>query len=405
MRLLVSLAFRNMARNPRRTVITLGGILVGVAAIVFIGGFAGGFVNLFTSFLAEGRLGAIQVHRTGFLQAEADPLKLDLPESGPLLDRIRAVSGVTAVAPRIPFEGMLANGIESTMVFAVAVDPERERRVCTRRWEAVPGVHDYRPADATDILVGRALLQGLGAEPGTELTLSATTRAGGTNALGVRVLASLGATDPQQSKRRVELTLRHAQALLGMEGRVTELALATAEGVPVEEVAARVKAALGGDYEVHTWRELASEFADLVRTIAVIMVIVVTMLILLVLSSITNTMLMAVHERTREIGTMLAMGMKRRRILLAVLVEAVALGIVGGVVGAVVGHALVELVHYTGFPVKPPESDVDNYLRPVPDVPFAVLAAVLCAVGAMLASVYPARRAAHLSPVEALRNE
>jgi len=401
---LLSLAARNVVRNRRRTLITLSGIVLGVAATVFMQGFAGGFIHLMTSLLAESRLGSIQVHRKGFFDEESDPLKLDMPQDAAFEARLAAVPGVMAVSPRAVFEGMLSNGRAGTVVFIAGVDPVREKDVCPHRYDAVKG-QTFSPARNEEVLVGRALLEGLEAENGSLLMVTATTQAGATNALDVRVLETLGMTDPLQSKRRVEMTLAHAQLLLGMPGRVTEYALRVSPDADLDDVANALRAGLGPEYEVHTWQELASDLADLVKTMAVIIGVIVLILMLLVLSGIANTMLMAVHERTREIGTMLAMGMRRARIRHMVMVEAALLGILGGVLGALVGWLVTSVVQVTGFPVKPPGSEVDNYLRPVPSLLFAAASAVGCMVGAVLAALHPARRAADLSPVEALRNE
>jgi putative ABC transport system permease protein len=401
---LVALAARNLRRNPRRTAITLGGIMVGVAAQVFMAGTAVGFIHLVTDLLAESRLGSIQVHAAGAFEEESEPLKKDLPQDPAVEARMLSVPGVKAVSPRILFEGMLSNGREGTVVYVTALDPPREKRVCTHRWDAVP-THDFVPGRPEDALVGSSLLDGLGVQKDGMLLLTASTRGGSTNALDVHVLNGLGVTDPLQSRRRVELTLAHAQDLLGMEGRVTEYALAVDHERDLDEVAAQLRQTLGPGYEVHTWMQLASDMADIIRTLGTVMIVIVLMLVLLVLSGIANTMLMAVHERTREIGTMLAMGMRKRRVMLGFVWEAGVLGLVGGVMGAVAGYALVALVNHTGFPVKPPGSEVDNYLRPVTNLAVTVVSALVCALGAMLASLYPARRAASLTPVEALRNE
>ncbi len=401
---LLPLAARNVMRNKRRTAITLSGVLLGVAATVFLGGFAGGFIQLLTALVSEGRMGAIQVHKKGYLDEDLDPLKMDLPQDAAFISRLKGVPGVTAVSPRITFEAMLSNGSEGTVVYVTAMDPALEALVCPRRWDAVEGGR-FIPDRPEDVLVGRVLLAGLGAQAGSPLLITASMATGATNALDVRVLRSLGNTDILQSKRRMEMTLEYAQTLLAMQGRVTEYALAMDEDADLDKVAALVKTAVGPDHDVHTWPELASDLADVFRLIAFIMSLVVLMLALLVLSGVANTMLMAVHERTREIGTMMAMGMKRRRVMLSIVLEAGVLGVMGGVLGAILGYILVQLVHATGFPLKPPGSDVDNYLRPLPSVLFAIISAVGCAVGAVLAALYPARRAARLTPVEALRND
>lgn len=126
---LLPLAARNVMRNKRRTAITLSGVLLGVAATVFLGGFAGGFIQLLTALVSEGRMGAIQVHKKGYLDEDLDPLKMDLPQDGAFISRLKGVPGVTAVSPRITFEAMLSNGSEGTVVYVTAMDPALEALV------------------------------------------------------------------------------------------------------------------------------------------------------------------------------------------------------------------------------------------------------------------------------------
>ncbi|MEW5852621.1 MAG: FtsX-like permease family protein [Myxococcota bacterium] len=401
---LASVAVRNILRNKRRTMLTLLAIILGVAATIFVHAFVGGFLGLITNVLVQGRVGAIQVHRKGFLDAETDPLRFDLPHDDALMQKLRAVPGVAEVTPRIVFEAMLSNGAQSTMALVTAVHPPLERRVCPQRWAAVRD-KDFVPQRPGDSLVGRFLLEGLSAKDDDVLTMSATTQAGASNALDLRVVSPLGTTDPLMSKRMVEVDLGYAQELLTMSGRVTEYAVALQPGAQIDVVAEGLRNALGPDMDVHTWLQLLPEVADGVDSMGVVLWFVVALLFLLVLSGIANTMLMAVHERTREIGTMLAMGIRRRQILGVFLVESLALGVVGGVVGGILGFLIVSVTNHTGIPLKPPESEIDNFLRPATTVAFVLSTMAGAGIGAVIAAIQPARRAARLSPVEALRNE
>ena len=398
------MAFRNVRRRPRRSALTLGAVTVGVAAVVFLDGFGRGFLDLITSLLVDGRMGAVQVHHAQHLDAESLPLQYDLPSDSELAGRMAAVPGVRAVTPRLVFEGMLTNGLSSTMVMVTGVDPDREALVCPRRWVTLPQER-FPQMGADGAVVGRTLVEGLGAQPGSVLTLAATTQGGAQNAIEITVAGLLGTTDALQSKRAVEVPLAFAQSLLAMEGRVTEYAIAVDEGRSASLVSDRLAAALGPGYSVHTWVELMPEISDGVAAMATMLGLVMALLALLVLSAVANTLMMSIHERQRELGMMMAMGMRRKQVLQSVVAEAAVLGLVGAVVGVALGWLLVAVLHHTGLPLKPPESEIDNHLRPVGSALAMALAAVGCVLGAMVAALYPARRAARLTPVEALRND
>ena len=120
---LAAVAFRNILRNPRRTFLTLLAVIVGVAATIFLQAFAAGFLTLASGLLVEGRLGALQIHRKGFLAAETDPLRFDMAQDETLVGRIMTVAGVAAVSPRIGFEALVGNGTQGTMAWVTAVNP------------------------------------------------------------------------------------------------------------------------------------------------------------------------------------------------------------------------------------------------------------------------------------------
>ena len=126
------------------------------------------------------------------------------------------------------------------------------------------------------------------------------------------------------------------------------------------------------------------------------------MFLLAVLLGIVNVMLMSVLERVREIGTMLAVGMRRKNIIALFLLEGSLLGLVGGVLGALVGGAVTLWLHHRGILLPSPGANADSIVRPFVPLMYLVRAVVLATVGAGLASLWPAWRASRLRPVEAL---
>src|SRR5262249_51101136 len=123
MRRLLTIAFRNVLRNKRRSALSALAIVVGVGAIIFLQGFVNSFVKNMLEDAVLAKIGALQVHRKGFLDAEQSPLERDLPDDPAFAAKLRAVPGVTAVTRRISFDGMLNNGTVSSMVVATAIDP------------------------------------------------------------------------------------------------------------------------------------------------------------------------------------------------------------------------------------------------------------------------------------------
>jgi putative ABC transport system permease protein len=187
-----------------------------------------------------------------------------------------------------------------------------------------------------------------------------------------------------------------------MQGRVTEYVLGVRDLSGVDEIAEGLRKVVGADYQITTWRDVDPATRD--RTLAVrwILGFVALVLSLLVATGIVNTMLMSVYERVREIGTMLAVGVKRRQVMMLFVWEAVGLGLIGSCVGVSAGVALIAVLGRRGLSIRPPGSDV-SVLFPHVSWAFVGLVVAFAVVGAVASAVYPARRAAKLRPVEALR--
>jgi putative ABC transport system permease protein len=403
------LASRNVLRGGARSVVALGAVLCGVLLTVLLTAFTGGLSALEIDDVVKAKVGAIQIHRSGYAtERENQPLDLDLPSDseGPLERTIRAVPGVAAVAPRLLLAGLVSNGREATPFIGRGIDPAREYDVLPWARADVEG-QPVTPAASHAGVVGGELARALGAAVGGMVILQATTRAGRQNALDLDVAGTLAETgNVLDAKRLIHLPLAFAQELVDMPGRATEYVVRPHDGADIERVAAALRLALGPGYEVETWRALRPDIADLITFQRLLMAIVSGVFLVIVVFGVANTMLMSVLERTREIGTMMALGMRRGRIAALLLLEAVLLAGLGGLGGAAASRLIITAVSYAGgVLVAAPGTVVARYrLVPVVAPGLVPLALVTVLAGALLAALYPAWKATRLRPVEALRS-
>ncbi len=400
------LAVRNVGRNRRRSLITALTIVFGVAMVVTVRGVMFGLQRMMITDTVEGRLGALQVHRTGYLDnVDTLPLSLNFAYTDELVARLRRLPHVTGVTGRIQFNGLVSNGIAQTMFVGRGVDVARELEVCPRAGTTLkPGGTPLGAGDDTKVLLGFELGQSFGAEPGKTVALQTTSPSGRANSLDLTVQGLSTSAFPFENKRVVSVTLATAQALLGLEGKVTELALGVDELDRVDEVADEVKEAMGPQYEVHTWRELQPFLRDIIARQNFVLGAVATILLVIVLTSIINTMLMSVYERVREIGTLMAVGVRRSQVMSIFLIEAGVIGLVGGVAGGAVGRTIVAVLAAVGIHFELSGLNAVNELRPVVTWAFVGWAVVVALTAAVAASLWPAWRAARMNPVDALRN-
>lgn len=417
---LIALAARNLTRNRRRTAIALVALVVGVGALVVLRGLVNGQQRIILENIVHGQLGAVQVHRAGYLaQVQGSPLSLDMEDTPELRARLAGVAGVTRVSPRLAFGGMLSmpepEGAEESepctaFLQLLAFDPALEPAVTPKRMAWLGKGAFLSAVDAPELMLNADLARGLGAEvmdakapppPEQWPALLAADRDGALNGEGLRLAGLLVSATP--GDRRVGyLPLATAQRVLRMEGRVTEYALAVEPLGHARKVRDALRAELGPQYEVHTWEEVFPFIAQILGQQNFLFGILSTVFMAAVLLSIVNVMLMSVLERVREIGTMLAVGMRRRHIVVLFLLEGGVLGLVGGVLGALVGGAVTLWLHHRGILLPSPGANVDSIIRPSVSLGYMAYAVGLAAGGAAVAALYPAWRASRLRPVEAL---
>jgi len=400
MQRLLMIAFRNISRQKRRSLLTGAAMALGVAFTLFLSSFFNGLIDMFMHRTVDTTLGAIQIHKEGYLESD-EPLKQDMMVSRELLASIRSVPNVRDVSARISFDGLLTNGSSASVTMVTAIDPAHEYLVCPGRHD-LEGNETLTTKDKDSAIVGEELASTLGLNPGAESTLLVSTQKGQSNALGVTVKSLMTINLPLQSKTGMVVTLDFAQQLLRMASRATEYVIAVNNLGIVSSTARLLQKQLGAQYEVLTWRERDALAAQVMDQTGIVLGVIIGVLFLLVATGIINAMLMNVSERVRDIGTMLALGMRRYQVLAIFLLEAMILAILAALVGTVLGFAIVKLVALRGIELTVPDA------KAVMIIPFinwgmVIKTVIGASLGAVFAALYPAFRASRLTPIEALR--
>ena len=403
---LPKLAARNVGRNRRRSLITGLAIIVCVGMVVLLKGFIDGVRMLMVADVVEGRNGALQVHKKGFVDnIEAVPTRMNIEYSPELVAKMKAVPGVIGVTGRLMFNGLIGNGLTQTMFVGRGLDLEHEEEACPRSKASVKaGGAPLVPGDTNHALVGFELGESFGVDLGKTVNVQSNSPTGRSNSMDLKVKGFSSSSFPFENKRVLTVPLATAQELLGLKGRVTEYALRVDDLEQLERIRKDLQTVLGPEYEVHTWQELNTFVRDLINRQDFIMGAIAFVLFVIALTVIGNTMLMSVFERVREIGTLLAVGVKRAQVLQLFVLEAALLGVLGGLAGAVAGQVALNVISAVGIPFEMPGTSSSAMLRPHTSMLYTAMAVVIAVAGALIASALPARRASRLNPVDALRN-
>ncbi len=399
---LIRIALRNVLRNRRRSLITFSAVLIAILATFSLRGLANGMVTAMQDAVVHGQTGALQVHRVGYLKSTGgSSLDLDVPADAAFLDKIRSVPDVRAVSARLAFGGMVnANDTTSPALFS-ALDLDGELRVCPLREKLATEGRAFGVAEPEAAVLTPELVRTLGLKLGQKAALLTNDKEGTLTAVDLTVVGVYGQPGlPLPEKKIGFVPLATAQELLHMQGRATEIVVAVDDLKAIDQVKAAIASAVGPTYQVSTWSELVPFLKDAVTSWRFMSNLFTGIFLFVALLGIVNTMLMSVLERTREIGTMMALGVRRRSITAIFLLEATAQGFLGGLGGALLGGALVFKVGQAGLHFH--MSNATLHVHPFIDLGFFVFALVLATAGAVLAALWPALRASRLRPVTAL---
>ena len=408
MALYAKLAVRNVFRNRRRTLITLAAMGFGAAAIIVFGGFVHSIYFGVRESTIRSQVGHIQIYRKGYSEkgnlAPYDYLIADYPALREALQRLPHVRTVTA---RLGFSGLISTGDTTTAFVGAGVVPEGEMNLSALA--VIVDGNELASRDPRGVTLGVGLARAFGVKPGDDLTLLTTTKAGAINALAVKVRGVWESGEKAYDDRFLRVGLPEAQRVLDLEsGEVQSIVLLLDATDNTAAVRARIEQLIrerGLDLEIRTWDDLALRYHQVRELFGRIFAVLTLIVSVMVVFGITNTMTMAIFERTREIGTVMALGTRRRGVVAMFVLEGFVLGVLGALAGLALGVVLAKAISAIGIQLPPPPGSTRGFTVQIFVVP-AVLAqaAQLSIVAATLASLYPAWRAARVNVVEALRH-
>jgi len=405
------LAWRNLGRNRRRSVITAAGLAVGYFSVVAM---VGWFDGLTADMIANGTgivTGQLQVHAAGYLPDRSVYQTLG-GSRGPTLDellqRVRSDPAVAAAAPRVYGGGLVSSGAATVAGVFLGVDPERERDVSRLLHTVVRGA---APAPgAREILLGAEMARILGVEPGAEVVVVAPAVDGslGNDLFIVSGVFQSGLADLDRTFALMPLDA--LQAIMALEpGRAHEIAALLPDPWQAPVAARRLVAALGGAVAVEPWTALRPELLEYAQLASSWQWIMLVIVFGMAIFGVANTMLMATFERRHEFALLLALGAAPGGIVRSVLYEAIALGAIGLALGAAVTGPVLVWWHNAPPDLTPLFGEFTMIgalvrLRLRVEYPWVMMAqgAFALFATAALAALYPAIRAARVPPADTL---
>ncbi len=405
MRKLVRMSWRNVWRNWRRTIIAVIAISLGLGLLLIFDGMLGGAAQAMYGNVVKLQGGNVQIHAPGYREkANRMPL-LPLADADAVVQAALAQPEVVGASRRINTGGMVSSHEGTFPVAIIGIEPEREAPVGLLADNLAAGRH-LTAQDDDQLLIGQALAHQLEVSVGDRVTLvgRATHEQMRRRTMTVAGIYDLGI--PQVEKGLVYVSLAEAQALFDLRGQATEVDVALRTMGQESRVVAALQAALPG-YEIDPWYVTDPTIKQTMEMEKQIMSLFGLVIIFIAGVGILNLLLMAVFERTREIGIMAAMGMKRWETMVLFLLEGTFIGLLGAVAGCVVGGLINAYLGQVGLPWAAQEySELTALMgdRLYFEVGMGLLLTrgLTVLIIAALAALYPAWQASRREPAEAL---
>jgi putative ABC transport system permease protein len=405
----ITIAFRNILKNRRRSLVTILAVAVGFAAVGLFRGYTANTYNgLRMSAIRGEGLGHLTIYKAGWRDhAGNDPQRymLDPAEILTITELAKADPQVELATPQILVAGLVSNGRSSRIFLAQGVVPDDHRTIAGPMADFRPV--NGRPLDAAEpysVLMAQDLARQLDLAPQSDAVVLATTLEGQMNALDIQINGTYDTGTDATNDKYLLLPFDYAQALYDTDcaDRVVVLLDDWQHTEAARRRFSETLSAAGLATEIRTWDELSVFYGKVKDMFDMIFMFIFQIVLIIVVMSTVNTMSMSVVERTREIGTLRVLGVKRRGINWLFAIEGAILGLLGSAGGMLINTAVWAAIRLAAPTYTPP-----GVSTPVPLVvdllPQAMLGLTLfLTLLSMAAAIWPARRAARMQIVDAL---
>lgn len=422
---ILKIAWRNVWRNKRRSLLTLMALAIGVMSVIFAESYIVGLTNSMVEGIVKTQTGHIRIAHKEYLRLERimpkEHLLTDVTQIKKHLNSIPGIK-VTKLQEQIKFNVLLSHGNENEGALAIGIEPQSADQVMELSKSIVKGEYFSQKDGKASVIIGKGLSEKLNIDVGDEVLVVTTDINYSTYALPFEVAGLFETGITNMDKRLLYVPIKSAREMLDCGDAAHDILVYLDNPDSAEAAVETVKTAMAGtipqskEYSVTPWQhsDLLENAVPVIKSVyGTILNIVMAIVALVIL----NTMLMAVMERYHEIGVMKALGFRNKEIFSMILTEAFYIGSIGAIIGGIMGGSLSAYLEKVGIDLtKLISPEVSKQIDvPLPffgkmlylDFSFSILisAMVFGLVIALIAVLYPAFKSARMQPVEAFRSQ
>jgi putative ABC transport system permease protein len=402
--MLLKIAWRNIWRNKKRSLIVLTSIVIGTIAAVVLDGLSIGMLNQMLFNQINTGISYIQIHKKGFNDNKT--VQNYMPDYKHVEDVLKKNPQIKYYSKRVITFGLLSSATNSSGVYMNGILPQEEENVSVIKSSIVEG--SYLTQKQREILIGKDLAEKLGVGLGDKVVALCTTPDGTVGTDLFRISGIYETASSEFDKVNIYINLHSAQQMMGIGDNIYEFAIVPGDYERVPAIKDKLVSQLGNRYEVLSYIDLLPTLIlslDLYKESMLIFDIIIALALIF---GIANVMLMSVFERIREFGVLMSIGIKNAKLFIMIIVEAFIIGVLGTVIGIGLG-SLIELflskvgINLSIFAESLKSFGVGAIIYPVLSLSNIATLLMMIPFISVLAAIYPSYKAIKLEPVSAIR--
>jgi len=402
--MLTSLAWKNVWRNKKRSFIIVTALAFGLWGGLMSGAIMMGMGESIVETAINRDLSHIQIHRTGY-DKDKEIVNF-IPNGLELLQDIGKIQGTEAVSGRMLIMGMAASPTSTFAIKIIGINPEKAKKV-TNIYEKLTEGNYFKSDRINQILVGKKLAKRLNLKLRSKVVLSFAGLDGSIVYIACRVVGIFKTESSFFDEMNVYVQQKDLTRVLETEPIIHEIAVRTVSSKSMPFVQKELEETYN-HLLIQNWKETAPDVAFLSDIMVQFTYLFVAIILFALVFGITNTMLMSVLDRVRELGVLLAVGMKKNKIFRLILLETIFLSVTGGFGGIVIGALTIYILSFTGIDLSAVATSLESFgsstmLYPFLPVTMYIILTIMIIIAANIAAIFPAWKAVKLEPAKAIR--
>lgn len=405
--MIASISWRNIWRHKLRSSVILSAVAIGICAGVFAWAFYAGMMDQRVDTAIATEASNIQIHQKGYLE---DPdIKKFIPNSDRIVEDLTRQRGIQGVSKRVLSNAMVTSAEQGTGVLVVGIIPEQEKKVTNISGRISTGDY-FKGVKRNPIVIGKKLAEKLKVKERSKIIVTLQQSDGTITKEQFRVAGIYDITNSMYEEMNVFVRAEDLSTMMNLDPSAChEIAVKVIDNSTETAIFNGIKPQYP-ELDVKGWREIMPEVSVAEESIDISMIIFMIIILVGLSLAIINTMLMAVLERVKEIGMLMAIGMNRKRVFNMILLETIFLTLTGAVVGIVIASALSLYLGHTGMDLSMgtevyESMGYDSMIYPVLSLKIIINVTVMVIIASILSAIYPAWKALKLRPADAIRTD